>query len=138
MFIEEELSDDAVYVAGGDGEVEFDEEEVIVTGDGMPSLVVRRSCMTSRAADEEWLRNNIFQSTCTIGNKICRFMIDSGSYENIVSAEPVQKLSLRKIGMLSSPNLRIRLPPPTCCPLPNFKRSCMMQSLYLLSWAGRL
>ncbi|PKI76863.1 hypothetical protein CRG98_002849 [Punica granatum] len=51
--------------------------------------------MTPRAADEEWLRNNIFQSTCTIGNRICRFMIDSGSCENIVSAEAVQKLSLR-------------------------------------------
>ncbi|PKI34743.1 hypothetical protein CRG98_044866 [Punica granatum] len=95
MFIEEELSDDAVYVAGGNGEVEFDEEEEIMTGDGVPNLVVRRSCMTPRAADEDWLRNNIFQSTCTIGNKVCRFMIDSGSCENIVSAEAVQKLSLR-------------------------------------------
>ncbi|PKI44058.1 hypothetical protein CRG98_035545 [Punica granatum] len=69
MFIEEELFDDAIYVAGGDGWVEFDEEEEIVTGDGVPNLVVRRSCMTPRAADENWLRNNIFQSTCTIGNK---------------------------------------------------------------------
>ncbi|PKI72878.1 hypothetical protein CRG98_006746 [Punica granatum] len=54
-----------------------------------------KSCMTPRAANEEWLHNNIFQSTCTIGNKVCRFMIDSGSNENIVSAEAVQKLSLR-------------------------------------------
>ncbi|XP_031391113.1 uncharacterized protein LOC116203503 [Punica granatum] len=83
-----------IYVVGGNGEVEFDEEEEIVTGDGVPNLVVRRSCMTLRAANEEWLRN-IFQSTCTIRNKICRFMIDSGSCENIVSAEAVQKLSLR-------------------------------------------
>ncbi|PKI53372.1 hypothetical protein CRG98_026251 [Punica granatum] len=51
--------------------------------------------MTSRAADEEWLRNDIFQSTCTIENRICRFMIDSSSCENIISAEAVQKLSLR-------------------------------------------
>ncbi|PKI76930.1 hypothetical protein CRG98_002717 [Punica granatum] len=95
MFIEEELSDDAVYVARGDGEVEFDEEEEIVTGDGVPNMVVRRSCMTPRAADEDWLRNNIFQSTCTIRNKVCRFMIDSSSCENIVSFEAAQKLSLR-------------------------------------------
>ncbi|XP_031387148.1 uncharacterized protein LOC116200441 [Punica granatum] len=95
MFIEKEFSDDVVYVAGGDREVEFDEEEEIVTRDGVPNLVVRRSCMTPRAVDEDWLRNNIFQSTCTIGNKVCRFMIDSGSCENIVSAEAVQKLSLR-------------------------------------------
>ncbi|PKI31978.1 hypothetical protein CRG98_047631 [Punica granatum] len=139
-------------------------------GDGVPNLVVRRSCMTPRAADEDWLRNNIFQSTCaienkimyqrlhnlrqgsrsmdeytgefyqlvahnefqetedqlralivkrqlkrvgsevtsggvavtrtggstcTIDNKVCRFMIDSGSCENIVSAEALQKLGLR-------------------------------------------
>ncbi|PKI33590.1 hypothetical protein CRG98_046017 [Punica granatum] len=89
MFIEEELSDDEVYVAGGDGEVEFDKEEEIVTGDGVPNLVVRRSCMTPRAPDEDWLHNNIFQSTCTIGNKVCRFMIHSGSCEDIVSAEAV-------------------------------------------------
>ncbi|PKI31907.1 hypothetical protein CRG98_047702, partial [Punica granatum] len=31
-----------VYVAGSDGEVEFDEEEEIVTRDGVPNLVVRR------------------------------------------------------------------------------------------------
>ncbi|PKI32469.1 hypothetical protein CRG98_047131 [Punica granatum] len=81
--------------AKGDGEAEFEEEEEIVTGDGVPNLVVRRSCMTPRAADENWLRNNIFQSTCTIGNKVCHFMIDSGSYENIVSVKAVQKLGLR-------------------------------------------
>ncbi|PKI77047.1 hypothetical protein CRG98_002550, partial [Punica granatum] len=83
------------YVAGGDGEVEFDKEEEIVTGDGVPNPVVRRSCMTPRAADEDWLCNNIFESTYTIGNKVCRFMIDSGSCENFVSAEAVQKLSLQ-------------------------------------------
>ncbi|PKI17934.1 hypothetical protein CRG98_049503, partial [Punica granatum] len=38
------------YVAGGDGEIEFDEEEEIVTGDG---VVVRRFWMTPRTADEE-------------------------------------------------------------------------------------
>ncbi|PKI65900.1 hypothetical protein CRG98_013720 [Punica granatum] len=31
-----------IYVVGGNGEVEFDEEEEIVTGDGVPNLVVRR------------------------------------------------------------------------------------------------
>ncbi|KAK9118586.1 hypothetical protein Scep_016679 [Stephania cephalantha] len=51
--------------------------------------------MTPRAvADDEWLRNNNFQSKCTILGKVCRFMIDAGSYENIVSVEAVQKLGL--------------------------------------------
>ncbi|PKI36964.1 hypothetical protein CRG98_042665 [Punica granatum] len=94
MFIEEDQSDEAAFVARGDGDPEFDEEEEIVIGDGVPNLMVRRSCMTPRAADEDWLRNNIFQITCTIENKVCRFMIDSGSCENIVSAKAVQKLGL--------------------------------------------
>ncbi|PKI71339.1 hypothetical protein CRG98_008339 [Punica granatum] len=94
MFIEEDQFDDAVFEAGGDGEPKFDEEEEIVTGDGVPNLVVMRSCMTPRAADENWLRNNIFQSTCTIENKVCCVMIDSGSCDSIVSAEAVQKLGL--------------------------------------------
>ncbi|PKI41945.1 hypothetical protein CRG98_037695 [Punica granatum] len=89
MFIEEDSSDDVVFIEGGGGEPNLDEEEEIVIGDGVPNLVVRRSCMTSRAADEDWLRNNIFQSTCTIEKNVCRFMIDSGSCENIVSAEAV-------------------------------------------------
>ncbi|KAK9135530.1 hypothetical protein Syun_014860 [Stephania yunnanensis] len=51
--------------------------------------------MTPRAvADDEWLRNNIFQPKCTILGKVCRFMIDAGSCENIVSVEAVQKLGL--------------------------------------------
>ncbi|PKI60891.1 hypothetical protein CRG98_018716 [Punica granatum] len=68
MFTEENPSDDAVFVAGDDGEPEFDEEEEIVTEDAVPNLVVRRSCMTPRAADKDWL-SNIFQSICTIEGK---------------------------------------------------------------------
>ncbi|PKI48803.1 hypothetical protein CRG98_030800 [Punica granatum] len=70
MFIEEDSSDGAVFIEGGNGEPEFDEEEEILTGDGVPNLVVRRSCMIPRAADDDWLSNNLFQSTCTIENKI--------------------------------------------------------------------
>ncbi|PKI57954.1 hypothetical protein CRG98_021669 [Punica granatum] len=69
MFTEQDPSDDTVFVAGGDGELEFDLEEEVVIGDGVPNLVVRRSCMTLRAADNDWLHNNIFQSTCTIEGK---------------------------------------------------------------------
>ena len=51
--------------------------------------------MTPRAAEENWLRTNIFQSTCTILGKVCRFMIDSGSCENIISTAAVQKLGVQ-------------------------------------------
>jgi len=72
-----------------------DFEEEHVHGDNGPLLVVRRVCLTPRAADgDSWLRNNIFQSTCTIGGKVCRLVIDSGSCENVVAEEAVQKLGL--------------------------------------------
>lgn len=42
------------------------------------------------------LRNNIFHSTSTILGKVCQFVIDSGSCENMVSKEVVQKLGSKK------------------------------------------
>ncbi|XP_021831119.1 uncharacterized protein LOC110771169 [Prunus avium] len=72
-----------------------DFEEEHVHGDNGPLLVVQRVCLTPRVADgDSWLRNNIFQSTCTIGGKVCRLVIDSGSCENVVADEAVQKLGL--------------------------------------------
>ena len=52
--------------------------------------------MTSKATEEDdWLRNNIFQPTCTIKDKVCLFVIDGSSYENIVLVEVVQKLNIQ-------------------------------------------
>ena len=65
-------------------------EDLLLKGDVGTALVVRRSCLTPKASFvEDWLRSNIFQSTCTIKDKVCRFPIDGGSCENIVSAEAV-------------------------------------------------
>lgn len=69
-------------------------EEEIVFGDNGPLLVVRRACFAPRASEGEgWLRTNIFQSSCTIKEKVCKMIIDSGSCENVVS-EAVTKLGL--------------------------------------------
>nr|GFA06036.1 reverse transcriptase domain-containing protein [Tanacetum cinerariifolium] len=65
-----------------------------VSGDVGPLLALRRSCLTPRAPDDEWLRNNLFHSTCTIGGKVCTFIIDAGSCENMISKVVVSKLSL--------------------------------------------
>ena len=66
-------------------------------GDDGPLLVTRRACFTPRKSEgEDWLRSNIFQTTCTMGGKICRLVIDSGSCENVVSEDAVQKLGLAK------------------------------------------
>ena len=71
-------------------------EEMHLEGDVGTALVVRRSYFTPKASSEEpWLRSNIFQSTCTIKDKVCRFVIDGGSCENIVSIEAVQKLNIQ-------------------------------------------
>ncbi|XP_050238038.1 uncharacterized protein LOC126687520 [Mercurialis annua] len=70
-------------------------EEEVVCGDTGVALVVRRACLTPKAADENWLQSNIFQSTCTILGKVCRFVIDAGNCENIISAEAVQKLGIQ-------------------------------------------
>nr|GFA40538.1 hypothetical protein [Tanacetum cinerariifolium] len=39
--------------------------------------------------------HNIFQSTCTISGKVCTFVCDSGSCDNLIAAEAVQKLELK-------------------------------------------
>ena len=67
----------------------------ILEGDTGPVLVVRRMCLTPCANRDEWLHNNIFQSTCTILGKVCHFVIDVGSCENIVSTEAIQKLGVK-------------------------------------------
>ena len=85
---DEEIGDDSQS-----GAEEVSEE--LVDGDIGTMLMVRRTCLAPRTEERDWLRNNIFQSTCTILGKVCRFVIDGGSCENIVSAEAVRKLGVK-------------------------------------------
>ncbi|XP_052290298.1 uncharacterized protein LOC127900023 [Citrus sinensis] len=65
-------------------------------GDSGPMLIVNRTFFTPKGQDKDkWLRQNIFQTTCTIGGKICRMVIDSGSCENVISKEAITKLNLK-------------------------------------------
>lgn len=64
------------------------------TGDTCRMLVLRRSCIAHTRNDDQWLRTNIFRSTCTINDRICTFVIDSGSCRNVISEEAVTKLGL--------------------------------------------
>lgn len=64
-------------------------------GDEGQLLVLRRNCFLPWAPDESWIRSNLFHSMCTINEKICHLIIDSGSCANIISAEAVHKLSLK-------------------------------------------
>ncbi|KAJ0735706.1 putative nucleotidyltransferase, Ribonuclease H [Helianthus annuus] len=85
----EEYENNPVY----DEETEYEEE--VVTGDVGVNLVVRRSCYAPKADGDDWLKHNIFHSTCTILGKVCTFVIDSGSCDNLISEEAVQKLALK-------------------------------------------
>ncbi|XP_052291811.1 uncharacterized protein LOC127900665 [Citrus sinensis] len=65
-------------------------------GDSGPMLIVNRTFFTPKGQDKDkWLRQNIFQTTCTIGGKVCRMVIDSGSCENVISEEAITKLNLK-------------------------------------------
>ncbi|XP_076917600.1 uncharacterized protein LOC143577732 [Bidens hawaiensis] len=70
-------------------------EEEVVTGDVGVNLVFRRSCYTPKADGDDWLKHNIFHSTCTILGKVCTFVIDSRSCDNLISEEAVRNLALK-------------------------------------------
>lgn len=89
---DDDIEGDPVYDDdGGDeheeGELEADEGE---------SLLIRRAMYTPKVkTDERWLRTKIFRTRCTSGGKVCNVIIDSGSCENMVSKEMVEKLNLK-------------------------------------------
>ena len=56
-------------------------------------LVARRLCLAP-PTKENWKRHDIFKTHCSINGKKCNVIIDSGSWENIVSEEAVRKLNL--------------------------------------------
>eukprot|EP00253_Pinus_taeda_P024012 PITA_24012 len=87
-----------------------DDEGDVLYGDGHETLVIRKSLLTPKDdSGDDWLRTNIFHTNCTVADKVCKMIIDSGSCENVVSEEAVQKLQLKtdchpKLYKLSSLN----------------------------------
>jgi hypothetical protein len=82
-----------------DQEATFDDdgniEEEFVTRDNGPSLMVQRICLTPlKVEGEDGQQHNLFHSTCTIGGKVCKLIIDEGCCENVVVGKVVQKLTL--------------------------------------------
>lgn len=64
--------------------------------DGYETLVIQKSLLTSKVDyGDDWLRTNIFYTTCTVVYKVCNMIIDSGSYKNVVSEKVAQKLQLK-------------------------------------------
>ena len=74
------------------GSAQFFEEH----GDSGPMLIVNRAFFTPKGQDEDkLLRQNFFQTTCTIGGKVCGMVIDLGCCENVISEEAVTNLNLK-------------------------------------------
>ncbi|XP_026416607.1 uncharacterized protein LOC113312054 [Papaver somniferum] len=87
--------------AGNDVEVIYDEEAAepqdeveVLTADSGPALMLRRVCLAPRGTNFNPQQHNLFHSKCIIGGKVCKFIIDSGSSENVIAEEVVNKLQL--------------------------------------------
>jgi hypothetical protein len=91
----EEQGDEEEQEAAFDEDGEGEEEFVSGEAESGPMFMVRRVCFTPRKAkDEDDQHHNLFHSWCTIGGKVCQLVIDSGSCENVVAEEVVEKLAL--------------------------------------------
>ncbi|XP_057787517.1 uncharacterized protein LOC131004772 [Salvia miltiorrhiza] len=89
--VDMEYSDPPIY----DEEplTEIPEEHLLP--DVSAALVLRRTYLTPRAADDHQVhRNLIFQSACTINGKVCRFIINTGACENVIASDAVARLAL--------------------------------------------
>nr|GEW81322.1 hypothetical protein [Tanacetum cinerariifolium] len=62
----EDNDDDVTYV---DYEATLIYNDDYVSGDMGVNLVIKRSCLTPKADEDDWLKHNIFQLTCTILGK---------------------------------------------------------------------
>lgn len=57
-------------------------------------LMMRRTCLTPKIEEEFPQHKNLFSYRCTISGKVCTFIIDSGSSENVIAESAVPKLDL--------------------------------------------
>ncbi|CAJ2646166.1 unnamed protein product [Trifolium pratense] len=86
---ERDDDDDDEHLADKDeyAEVEFVEEE----SDERVSFVLQRTLLASK---DEGQRKNLFKTHCSIKNKVCNLIVDTGSTENLVSQKLVDYLKL--------------------------------------------
>ncbi|XP_020673723.2 uncharacterized protein LOC110093239 [Dendrobium catenatum] len=68
------------------------DELTYLQGDEGNLLVLRQTLNIHKG--ESWLRHNIFRTRCTVKDRVCDVIIDSGSCENVASVLMVEKLQL--------------------------------------------
>ncbi|VFQ71665.1 unnamed protein product [Cuscuta campestris] len=103
LFIEENMIDETEETEGY-GEPTYDDyaEDDVLYGDGHENLVVRKSLLAPKDdSKDDWLRNNIFSTTCTIGGKEFTFALkhQAGSVNRVADA-----LSRRSLLLTSMSN----------------------------------
>ncbi|XP_033144892.1 uncharacterized protein LOC117133039 [Brassica rapa] len=96
LIIDEAIDEQDIYDSQEENDEDGDNTVTLTAGDSGRLLVLRRACLAPVTKDDKWLRTNIFRSTCTIKDRVCSFVIDSGSCRNVVSEEAVEKLGLTR------------------------------------------
>uniref|UniRef100_A0A2N9F7T1 RNA-directed DNA polymerase n=1 Tax=Fagus sylvatica TaxID=28930 RepID=A0A2N9F7T1_FAGSY len=96
------LTEEVAQETDTDQELSWDPDVVEIGEDSEGEvglmLVTRKTLLTPKMEDDnEWLRGNIFYTTCSIKDRVCSLVIDGGSCENVISQEVVDKLGLQTI-----------------------------------------
>jgi hypothetical protein len=72
----------------------FEAEDV----EGERSLMMRKFLLNSEKETENPVqRNSLFRTACKTKDKVCKVIVDSGSIDNLVSTEMVEKLELETV-----------------------------------------
>ena len=67
----------------------------------MISELLVSGTMINGDEEEEWIQRDVFHTQCTSQGKVCKMIIDSDYFENLVLIEMVEKLGLETV---SHPN----------------------------------
>jgi len=70
------------------------EDSDFVEEHGDPVACVIQKVLCSQKISDSTQRHQIFYSRCSVKDKVCNFIIDNGSYENIVSRALVDHFKL--------------------------------------------
>jgi hypothetical protein len=58
---------------------------------------VKSSLNTREGGGESSQRNSLFRTACKTKDRVCKFIVDSGSTDNLISIEMVEKMELETI-----------------------------------------
>ena len=84
------LIEEVAQEADTDQELSWDHKVVEIGEDSEGEvglmLVTRKTLLTSKMEDDtEWLRGNIFYTTCSTKDIVCSLVINRGSCENVIA-----------------------------------------------------